>query len=375
MWESSVSNVILQQIKVAVWKFASTAHVYCLCRAHTAKSEKSYCIYHRQVGGNGHSQFPLAFQLKKHLRPAQRRCCSTLVLPRLFVVLSLYNSMAVSVWTPPPTERQTLLFAHGSRGLWLTISKPVWVNIWYIPWTNYLSECTLGLLSNPRPFPSGSQAGRHPLGSSACSHYGETFPKAFPVLLASRHALTSFPSCVFHKHTRGPKSSKGRRGPFVNMLDWGWGRQESLGSWHRYAPSCLCNLQWLFDCLPWRTQELLNAVKRAARFKQGYLNLNPVTGRWRCHHRVSLPLFLLRSASLRRFLGSRLNRTHMLRQRNICCGQWLWANCFISTRWPVASRWLSGQENGPFAITCGRVGPSFWKMCGCILHQITLSDT
>lgn len=45
------------------------------------------------------------------------------------------------------------------------------------------------------------------------------------------------------------------------------------------APSCLCNLQCLFDRVPWRTQELLNVVKGAARFKQGYLNLNPVTGR------------------------------------------------------------------------------------------------
>lgn len=194
------------------WKFASIAHVY--------RQKRS--TPHWQVGGNGHSQFSfsLSSQFKKHLNPAQRRCCLRLIIPRLLIVLSLYNSMAVSVWTPPPTERQTLLFAHGSRGLWLTISKPVWVNIWYIPWTNYLSECTLGLLSNPRPFPSGSQAGRHPLGSSACSHDGETFPKAFPVLLASLHTLTSFPSCVFHKHTRGPKISKGRRCPFVNMLDW-----------------------------------------------------------------------------------------------------------------------------------------------------------
>lgn len=172
--------------------------------------------------GTGIPSPPCLPGLKKScLNPTERRCCLRFIIPRLLIALSLYNSMAVSVWAPPPTERQTLLFAHGSRGLWLTISKPVWVNIWYIPWTNYLSECTLGLLSNPRPFPSGSQAGRHPLGSSACSHDGETFPKAFPVLLASGHALTSFPSCVFHKHTRGPKSSKGRRCPFVNMLDWG----------------------------------------------------------------------------------------------------------------------------------------------------------
>lgn len=73
----------------------------------------------------------------------------------------------------------------------------------------------------PRPFPSGSQAGRHPLGGSARSHTGETFPKAFPVLLASRQAVTFLPSCVFHKHTRGPKGSRGQRCPFVDMLDWG----------------------------------------------------------------------------------------------------------------------------------------------------------
>lgn len=185
------------------------------------QSHQKRAIPHWQVGGNGHSQSSCLPGLKSNRNPEQRRCCLRFIIPRLLIVLSLYNSVAVSIWTPPPTERQTLLFAHGSRGLWLTISKPVWVNIWYIPWTNYLPECTLGLLSNPRPFPSGSQAGRHPLGSSACSHDGETFPKAFPVLLASRHALTSFPSCVFHKHTRGPKSSEGRRCPFVNMLDWG----------------------------------------------------------------------------------------------------------------------------------------------------------
>lgn len=82
---------------------------------------------------------------------------------------------------------------------------------------------TLSLLSDPHPFLSGSQAGRHPLGGSARSHIGETFPKAFPVLLASRQPVTFLPSCVFHKHTRGPKGTRGQRYPFVDMLDWGWG--------------------------------------------------------------------------------------------------------------------------------------------------------
>lgn len=116
-------------------------------------------------------------------------------------------------------ERQTLLFTHGSRGLWLPISKPVWVNIWYIPWTNYLSERTLSLLSNPRLFPSGSQAGRHPLGGNARSHIGETFPKSFPVLLASRQAVTFLPSCVFHKHTQ---RAKGQQGPALPVCRHAW---------------------------------------------------------------------------------------------------------------------------------------------------------
>lgn len=135
------------------------------------------------------------------------------------MTLPFHYSPSVFILTPAPRcpvsfprgdrERQTLLFTHGSRGLWLPISKPVWVNIWYIPWTNYLSERTLSLLSNPSPFPSGSQAGRYPLGGSARSHIGETFLKAFPVLLASRQAVTFLPSCVFHKHTRGPKGQQG----------------------------------------------------------------------------------------------------------------------------------------------------------------------
>ncbi|CAB1443951.1 unnamed protein product [Pleuronectes platessa] len=68
-----------------------------------------------------------------------------------------------------------------------------------------------------------STSGRHPPGGSARLHIGETFPKAFPVLLASQQAVTFLPSCVFHKHTRGPKGSGGRRCPFVDMLDWGLG--------------------------------------------------------------------------------------------------------------------------------------------------------
>lgn len=201
------------------------------------------------MGGNGCSLFPLEYQLKKNTLildwdvSSLRLSSTEAVGPLLFgyslttaplqylMTLSLHYSPSVFICTQAPPspvpfpcgdrERQTFLFTRGSRGLWLPISKPVWVNIWYIPWTNYLSERTLGLLSNPRLFPSGSQAGRHPLGGSARSHIGETFPKAFPVLLASQQAVTFLPSCVFHKHTRGPKGSRGQRCPFVDMLDWG----------------------------------------------------------------------------------------------------------------------------------------------------------
>lgn len=87
------------------------------------------------------------------------------------------------------------------------------------------------------------QAGRHPLGGSVRLHIGETFPKAFPVLLASQQAVTFLPSCVFHKHTRGPKGSRGQRCPFVDMLDWGWGggRTRSgrdTGAVHRVCATC-----------------------------------------------------------------------------------------------------------------------------------------
>lgn len=121
---------------------------------------------------------------------------------------------------------------------------------------------TLSLLSDSRPFLSGSQAGRHPLGGSARSHIGETFPKAFPVLLASRQAVTFLPSCVFHKHTRGPKGTGGQHCPFVDMLDWGWGRRDSFRSRHWCGPACLCNLWWLFDCIPSRTLMFLMRFNR-----------------------------------------------------------------------------------------------------------------
>ena len=70
----------------------------------------------------------------------------------------------------------------------------------------------------PVPFRPVPKRGRHPLGGSARSHIRETFPKAFPVLLASRRALTSLPSCVLHKHAGGPKGSGGRRCPSVRRV-------------------------------------------------------------------------------------------------------------------------------------------------------------
>lgn len=47
--------------------------------------------------GTGIASFPCPLCLKKHLNPAQRCCCLRFIIPRLLIVLSLYNSMAVSV--------------------------------------------------------------------------------------------------------------------------------------------------------------------------------------------------------------------------------------------------------------------------------------
>ncbi|KAK5599325.1 hypothetical protein CRENBAI_022915 [Crenichthys baileyi] len=49
----------------------------------------------------------------------------------------------------------------------------------------------------------------HYHGGSVRSHRDEAFPKAFPVLLASRQAVTLLPFCVFHKHAGGPEGTRG----------------------------------------------------------------------------------------------------------------------------------------------------------------------
>lgn len=90
----------------------------------------------------------------------------------------------------------------------------------------------------------------------ARSHVGEIFPKAFPVLLASRQAVTSLPSCVFHKHATGPKGTTAAIYRHARLRR-GVGRGDSYRSWHWCGPSCLCNLRWLFDCIPPMTHQFL----------------------------------------------------------------------------------------------------------------------
>lgn len=130
-----------------------------------------------------------------------------------------------------------------------------------------------------RPVPN--QAGNPPSRSVARSHTSETFPKAFPVLLASGQAVTLVPSCVFHKHTRGPK---GTRIPALPLGE-----------------------------LPKR-ERVMTPMRSVTPVQWDALTLKPVTDWWRRHRRISLPLFLLPSASPWKYLGSRLNRTHMLRR-------------------------------------------------------------
>lgn len=145
------------------------------------------------------------------------------------MTLSLHYSPSVFICTPAPPspvpfpcgdrERQTLLFTHGSRGFWLPISKPVWVNIWYIPWTNYLSERTLSLLSNPPSLSVRFPSRQAPPGRQCALTHRRDISQSLPSppgISAGRHLLTLM---------RVPQTyqrAKGQQGPALPVCRHAW---------------------------------------------------------------------------------------------------------------------------------------------------------
>lgn len=134
-------------------------------------------------------------------------------------IFLMHTPLSRPVPFPCDRERQTLLFTHGSRDLRLPISKPVWVNIWYILWTNYLSKRTLSLLSNPRHFPSGSQARQAPPGwQCALTHWrdiSQSIPSP-PGISTCSHLLT-----LLHV-PQTYQRAKGQQGPALPICRHAW---------------------------------------------------------------------------------------------------------------------------------------------------------